>query len=77
MFMSKGKAFENFVDNIEKILNSDSSTTVEKNIHLPTKNGSIRQIDVILTHQSGRHIFKTIIECKDWKRKVDIKNLLS
>jgi Restriction endonuclease len=71
--MSKGKAFEKFIDNLERLLNESSGTTVERNAYLQTKNGSRRQIDVLLTHRTDRHTFTTIIECKDWKRKVDVK----
>lgn len=71
--MAKGKSFETFIENLERLLNKATSTTIEKNTYLTSKNGSRRQIDVLLTHKIGRHIFKTIIECKDWKRKVDIK----
>lgn len=69
----KGKAFETFIEQLERLLNTSSCTTVERNVHLPTKNGSVRQIDVLLTHKTDRHTFKTIIECKDWKRKADVK----
>lgn len=71
--MAKGKSFEKFIENLERLLNKDTATTIEKNIYLTSKNGNKRQIDILLTHKIGRHIFRTIIECKDWKRKVDIK----
>ncbi|MES2430786.1 MAG: restriction endonuclease [Bacteroidota bacterium] len=69
----KGKHFENFIENLERNLNKSHATTIEKNVHRLTRQGSLRQIDVLLTHKIGRHSFTTIIECKDWKRKVDIK----
>lgn len=71
--MAKGKTFENFIENLERLLNNDTLTKIESNTYLISKSGNKRQIDVLLTHTIGRHIFKTIIECKDWKRKVDIK----
>jgi hypothetical protein len=71
--MAKGKSFEIFIENLERLLNKDNSTTIEKNVYLTSSKGIRRQIDVLLTHKIDRHIFRTIIECKDWKRKPDIK----
>lgn len=71
--MAKGKQFEKFVDSLERMLNRDDSIHVEKDAHIRTPQGNVRQIDVLLTHTTGRHKFLTVIKCKDWKRPVDIK----
>lgn len=73
--MTKGKSFENFIENLEKLLIQNPSTTLLANTQLTNKQGVSRQIDVLLTHKVDRHTFRTIIECKNWKRKVDIKVL--
>jgi hypothetical protein len=70
--MKKWKEFENFITHLESLLNKNPSASIKKNTYLNTSNGSRRQIDILLTHNIDRHEFKTVIECKDWKRKVDV-----
>jgi restriction endonuclease len=70
--MGKGRDFEKLVSDIERALYNLPGVTVTHDIKLPDVNGGKRQIDVLITDERSRFVYKTIIECKDTKSKVDI-----
>lgn len=61
------KDFELFVSDIYK---DSEKVTVEHNVTLIGKSNARRQIDVLVTQKTKLHIYKTIIECKLWKKPV-------
>ncbi|MBM9547453.1 restriction endonuclease [Leptospira sp. 201903074] len=62
------KEFELF---IKKLYEQDESLEAEHDVMLIGKSGARRQIDVLITQKTKLHEYKTIIECKRWKEKVD------
>lgn len=70
--MRIGKEFELLVATIERAVHNFPGTKVEHNVKMCTNYGVDRQIDVLITEERGRFIYKTIIECKDSKAKVKI-----
>lgn len=45
---------------------------VEHDLHLPDVSGVRHQVDVYLEFRVAGHLYRTIIECKEWSRKVDV-----
>lgn len=70
--MSKGIDFEILVARIEKAFHNLPGAEVIHNIKLKTDKGVTRQIDILITIDTGRFIFKTIIECKNKKAKIEV-----
>lgn len=71
MFLNKlvdWKDFEHFVRDLYK---DDGDVIVEHNVTLKGKSGADRQIDVLITRKSKLHSYKTLVECKYWKNKVE------
>jgi hypothetical protein len=68
--------FEEFV----KELNRTGSVSVERNVALTDRNGSRRQIDVVIRHREGLVDHLVLGECKYWKRRVTrraVENLVA
>lgn len=70
--MNNGKEFEELVAIIEKVVHDLPGVKVLHNVKLPTNYGSERQIDILITQESGRFVFNTIIECKNLKSKITL-----
>ncbi len=70
--MSRGKEFEQIVAEIEEILNKHPDVEIQKDVRLLTSYGAKRQIDILLIDRRGRFEFRTIIECKDLNKKIDL-----
>ena len=70
-----GKSFEETTKQLYDILTSDDRrTTVRKNVKLNGVDGE-RQIDVLVeTTVAGLHL-RTIIECRDYNKRLDITHL--
>lgn len=68
---------ENFIDwkDFEKFVagmySDDSELKVEHNVTLIGTSGRKRQVDVLVTQTTKLHTYKTLIECKFLKTKVD------
>ncbi|PIA78447.1 hypothetical protein BFR04_02610 [Gaetbulibacter sp. 4G1] len=73
--MSKSKPgieFEKLAESIfKKLIRDDRFESVEHNVQLMGQDG-LRQIDVLVKTKSIGMEFNTIIECKDYKRKLSI-----
>lgn len=70
-FMSRlidWKGFELFVADMYR---DSEDVMVSHNVTEIGKSGAKRQIDVLVLHRTRLHQYKTIIECKKWKNKVD------
>ncbi len=70
-FMSRlidWKGFELFVADMYR---DSEDVMVSHNVTETGKSGAKRQIDVLVLHRTRLHQYKTIIECKKWKNKVD------
>lgn len=72
--MKKSKEFERLVAVIERVLHNRPNVKVWHNVKLKTKKGNERQIDILI-EQTDRFVFRTIIECKDKKRRVEVKEI--
>lgn len=72
--MKKSKEFERLVAAIERVLQNRPNVKIWHNVKLKTKKGSERQIDILI-EQTDRFVFRTIIECKNEKRKVEVKEI--
>jgi hypothetical protein len=67
-----GKEFESITEKVfRSIENKNMDSMVEKNIKLKSADGE-RQIDVLITHDTGYCKIKTIVECKDHNNKINI-----
>jgi hypothetical protein len=70
-----GEDLEDLTEKIFRILTANpfetGLVTVEKNVCLPGADGP-RQIDVVVRTMAGPIDLMTIIECKDYRRKVDV-----
>ncbi len=62
------KEFELFVAELYK---GSDEVIVEHNVEEIGKSNASRQIDVRVIHKTKLHTYKTIIECKSWKHRVD------
>lgn len=74
--MSKGEALEKLTELLEKSI-SDKNTIVERDKKVVDLDGVQRQIDVFITSRLNRRTYITIIECKDYNRKVSIDKIES
>lgn len=71
-----GKAFEQLISIIEKVVAADENVTVEPNKKLTDKvTGERRQFDVVLTVTHQHHVVVVAIECKDKTRPVGVLDL--
>ncbi len=70
-----GKPYEQFVHDIYTILASDDRfTSVEKDVELIGHDGP-RQIDVLLRSKVANLELLTVIECRDYTKRLDIIHL--
>lgn len=70
-----GKKFEKLAESIfSKLIKNPNYERVEHNVLLNGVDGE-RQIDVLVTSQSVGIEFKTIIECRDYNKKLSISNI--
>lgn len=75
MSKNTGKEYEKFVHDIHVALTRDEKyTSVELDVWLDGKDGP-RQIDVLLRSQISYIDLTTIIECRDYKDRLDITHL--
>lgn len=61
------KGFEQF---IAKMYQESENIIVEHDVTLIGKSNAKRQIDVLVTQTTTLHTYKTVIECKRWKKPV-------
>ncbi len=72
MARNDGKEFEELLREIYSALTAnDCYSTVEKNIQLPGADGP-RQIDVLIRSEVAGMPLMTVIECRDFNKKLDV-----
>lgn len=71
----RGKKFERLIFEIESKLRKDGKVNKEYDVRIRTENNGLRQVDVLITHEMNGLIFKTAIECKEYKRAVGLKDI--
>jgi hypothetical protein len=69
------KKLEKLVAKIQQDLAPKSK--VSHNVRLIGQSGAQRQIDVLVEDRIGQYDIKIVIECKDYKTPVDIKDVES
>lgn len=69
----KWKKFEEFVASIQKGLSPEA--TVSHDEKIIGKSGTTRQIDVSIRQAVGQFSLLMVIDCKDWKKPVDIADV--
>src|SRR3972149_3192806 len=69
----KWKKFEAFVANIQEYLTPHAKVT--QNEFIMGKSGVNRQIDVVVRYNLGQFNMLIVIDCKDWKKPVDIGDI--
>jgi hypothetical protein len=69
----KWKKFEEFVASIQKDLSPDAKVVHDEKIL--GKSGIMRQIDIAIRQSVGQFSLLMIIDCKDWKKPVDINDV--
>lgn len=69
----KWKEFEEFVASIQKSLTPQAKVTHDELIK--GKSGIERQVDVSVRYKLGQFTFLAIVDCKDWKKPVDISDI--
>jgi len=70
-FLYKLFDWKNFELFVKDLYSSDGNVLVEHNVTETGKSGATRQIDVKVTQTTTLHTYKTIIECKFWKKAVE------
>lgn len=79
--MKAGKEYEEFVGKIhESLLNSEGITAqekiqIERNKKLVDNCGIIREFDLYWECQLAGVVYKTVIECKDYKSNVSVEKI--
>lgn len=73
--MNKGREFEELVAFIERIFHNLPGAEVQHNVKLKNNKGVERQIDILITINTGRFTFNTIVECKNTKSKTKISDI--
>jgi len=66
--------YEETVKNIYQVLGASKGVKIEcygNSCKCTGKSGDAHQIDVLTTHNDGIHDYKTSIECKYWKEKIN------
>jgi hypothetical protein len=69
------KRFEELATAIQTELASDARVT--PNAKLPGKSGALRQIDILIEQKAGQYDLRIVVDCKDYKNPVDIKDVES
>jgi len=70
----KWEIYEETVKNIYEVLGARNGVKIEcygNSCKCTGKSGDDHQIDVLTTHTDGIHDYKTSIECKYWKEKIN------
>ncbi|WP_433847085.1 restriction endonuclease [Acinetobacter proteolyticus] len=83
MVKNNGRAYEEFVQSIYKaiIFSEQSGISKQQNIEveinkvLTDKNGTQRQFDIYWEYRLAGHLYKTVIECKDYASKISIEKI--
>lgn len=70
-----GKSFENLTSIVfENLTISQENIKIEKNVLLNGQDGK-RQIDILMTAENGPLKTKTIIECRDYGKNLDVTHI--
>ena len=69
----KWKKFEEFVASIQKKLSPEAKVSHDEKV--VGKSGTTRQIDIAIKQSVGQFSLFVIIDCKDWKKPVDIADV--
>jgi hypothetical protein len=70
--MHPGEKFEQLITEIfEALTRNNEFESISKNVQLPGPDGD-REIDVLITGKVGPFSVNTIVECKDYKNKVNV-----
>lgn len=74
---SKGKEFEEIIEKVYKLIakNERKNVKIEKNVLMIGKNNTKNEIDILLSYESFGTIYRVAIECKNWKKTIDVKEL--
>lgn len=76
--MRRGEELEDLAEAIFRILTSNplksGQAAVERNVRLVGADGP-RQIDIVIRTTAGPIELTTIIECKDYKRRIDVRTV--
>lgn len=67
------KKLEKLVAKIQKDLAPHSK--ISHNVRLPGKSGAQRQVDVLVEDKIGQYDIRIVLDCKDYKTPVDIKDV--
>lgn len=67
------KKFEELAATIQSDLAPDAKVT--PNAKLPGKSGALRQVDILIEQRTGQYELRIIVDCKDYKNPVDIKDV--
>jgi hypothetical protein len=71
-----GRALEELVAHLERVLGADQNAKIESPVMLPDKvTGDAREFDVVVTIRSSHHELRTAIECRDWERPLDVSHI--
>lgn len=71
-----GRALEELVAHLERVLGADQNAKIESPAMLPDKvTGTAREFDVVVTIRSSHHELRTAIECRDWERPLDVSHI--
>lgn len=75
MKKNTGKVFESLTKEVFDVLTSNTSyTNVEADVKLPGPDGD-RQIDVLVTSDIAGIQVRTIIECRDYNKRLDVTHI--
>ena len=83
MSISKGDEYEIFVKNLQQAIIDSKKITGQKNIKVENKKkiknnlGKERVFDLYWEFEYGGIKYKTVIECKNYKRKIEVSHLES
>ena len=81
MVKNTGKAYEEFVGKLHQALIDSEDHTSQRNICVETnkkivdRNGIDRQFDVYWEYELGGIVYKSIIECKDYKSSITLEKI--
>lgn len=74
--MKAGKALEQLVSTLEKVLSGSENAKVTAPAKLRDRtNGRLREHDVLITIEQGHHKLYTAIECRDRSRKITVNQV--
>ena len=76
----KGESYEELVKDIYEALGKAYGVEIlgwGRSCKVPGNSGESHQIDVYTSHNTGIHVYKTAIECKDWNTKKVGKDVIT